>query len=69
MFVRCKRKKGDVRKSTAILHKWTEAIAFETARAHLVKAARDWYLANIDVIRNWAEFRKAFGDTFLIPNL
>ena len=52
--------------STAVLHRWTEAIAFKTARGHLIKAARDWYLANIDVIKNWSEFRKAFGDTFLV---
>lgn len=50
--------------STAVMHRWMEAIAFEVARGHLIKAARDWYLANIDVIRNWTEFRKASGDTF-----
>lgn len=52
--------------STATLHRWTEAVAFETARSHLTKAAKNWYLANLDVIKDWASFRTAFNNTFII---
>ena len=52
--------------STAILHRWTEAIAFETARSHLEKAAKNWYLAYIHEIKDWQSFRKAFSNTFLV---
>lgn len=38
--------------SIATLHNWTEAIAFETARSHLTKAARNCYLANLDSLTN-----------------
>ncbi|XP_014215209.1 uncharacterized protein LOC106644286 [Copidosoma floridanum] len=51
--------------STATLHKWTEAVAFETARSRLSKAAKNWYLANIDAITNWQQFRQAFANTFM----
>uniref|UniRef100_A0ABD2WQH5 RNA-directed DNA polymerase n=1 Tax=Trichogramma kaykai TaxID=54128 RepID=A0ABD2WQH5_9HYME len=50
--------------STASLHKWTEAIAFETARSRLTGAARNWYYANITEIVNWRTFRASFRDTF-----
>lgn len=53
-------------KSTATLHRWTEQVAFEAARSHLVKAARNWYLANLFKIGDWQSFRKAFNNTFLI---
>ena len=52
--------------STATLHKWTEAVAFETARSHLTKAAKNWYIGNLDTIVNWQTFRKAFANTFLL---
>ena len=29
--------------STATLHRWTEDVAFERARAHLEQAARTWF--------------------------
>uniref|UniRef100_A0ABD2VZA1 RNA-directed DNA polymerase n=1 Tax=Trichogramma kaykai TaxID=54128 RepID=A0ABD2VZA1_9HYME len=50
--------------STASLHKWTEAIAFETARSRLTGAARNWYYTNITEIVNWRTFRASFRDTF-----
>lgn len=53
-------------KSTATLHRWTEAIAFETARSRLRKAAKNWYLGNIDTITTWQGFRKSFSSTFLV---
>lgn len=52
--------------STANLHRWTQAIAFETARSHLTKAAKNWYLANIDTISDWNSFRKSFASTFML---
>lgn len=52
--------------STANLHRWTEAIAFETARSRLTRAARNWYLANIELINNWRSFRAAFSNTFTL---
>ena len=52
--------------STVTLHRWTEAVAFETARSHLTKAARNWYLGNIETIIDWQSFRKAFARTFLM---
>lgn len=52
--------------STATLHCWTEAIAFETARSHLEKAAKNWYLASLDEINDWKSFRHAFSKTFLL---
>ena len=52
--------------STVSLHQWTEAIAFETARSHLTRAAKNWYLANLDTITNWHTFRKSFANTFLV---
>ena len=50
---------------TATLHRWTEAVAFETARAHLKKAARNWYLRRTDSISDWKTFRSEFKGTFL----
>ena len=52
--------------STVTLHRWTEAVAFETARSHLTKAARNWYLGNLETIMNWQSFRKAFAHMFLM---
>lgn len=52
--------------STANLHRWTEPIAFETARSHLTKAAKNWYLANLDSIKDWKSFRMSFSHTFTI---
>lgn len=52
--------------STATLHNWTETVAFETARSHLEGAAKNWYLANIDEVKDWKTFRKAFSNTFLL---
>ena len=52
--------------STATLHRWTEPVAFETARSHLTKAAKNWYIGNLDTIINWQTFRKAFSNTFLL---
>lgn len=51
--------------STATLHRWTEAVAFETARSHLTRTAKNWYLAYIDIIVDWASFRETFNSTFL----
>ena len=52
--------------STATMHRWTEAVAFETARGNLAKAAKNWYLANMDEIKDWKGFRKAFANTFMM---
>lgn len=52
--------------TTANLHRWTYAIAFETARSHLTRAAKNWYLANIDSINDWTSFRNAFKQTFMV---
>ena len=52
--------------STANLHRWTEAVAFETARAHLKKAAKNWYLSRIDTIQDWRTFRSEFKGTFMM---
>lgn len=51
--------------TTATLHRWTEAVAFETARAHLKRAARNWYLANIESIKDWKSFSDRFKETFI----
>ena len=52
--------------SSAVLHRWTNAVAFETARSNLTKGARNWYLANLDTTVDWASFKKAFSNRFLI---
>lgn len=52
--------------TTANLHHWTQEIAFETARSHLSKGARNWYLANMDKIIDWKSFRAAFSNTFML---
>ena len=39
--------------STATLHHWTEPIAFETARSRFTKAAKNWFLTNLDTLKNW----------------
>ena len=51
---------------TATMHQWTEDDTFETVRGNLAKAAKTWYLANIDKIKNWKGFRKAFANTFMM---
>ena len=55
--------------STSLLHRWTEAVSFETARSHLTKAAKNWYLANLNSIKNWQQFRQAFSGTFLVGKI
>lgn len=52
--------------TTANLHRWTQVIAFETTRSHLTRAAKNWYLANIDSIYDWQSFRCAFANTFML---
>lgn len=42
--------------SSAMLHCWTEAVAFETTRSHLKRAARNWYLAHCETMRDWKSF-------------
>lgn len=51
--------------TTATLHKWTEAIAFETARSRLVDAGKNWYLGKLDVVKDWKSFKKEFADSFI----
>ena len=55
--------------STVTLHRWTEAVAFGTARSHLTRAAKNWYLGNLDTITNWQQFRQAFANTFLVQKM
>ena len=52
--------------SSATLLRWTEPIAFETARSHLKKAAKNWYIASMDTIVDWKSFRKIFSSTFMM---
>lgn len=52
--------------STVKLHRWTEPIAFETARSRLVRAPKNWYVANTNTITNRQLCRKAFSNTALI---
>lgn len=51
--------------TTATLHKWPEEFIFETARSHLIGAAKYWYEGRVESIRNWTEFSRSFKKTFL----
>ncbi|CAI6370258.1 unnamed protein product [Macrosiphum euphorbiae] len=50
--------------ATAELHKWPNSLKLQMARRHMIGAARDWFLCNIDVITTWAEFESLFNKTF-----
>lgn len=52
--------------STVALHRWTEPIAFETARSNLTGDAKNWFIGHMDVLTDWQTFRKAFVHTFMM---
>lgn len=51
--------------TTGRLHFWPEPILFETARAHLVGAAKYWYQGRSKDLSSWNDFKSAFKKTFL----
>lgn len=52
-------------KSTAALHRWPEELQFETAKSHMVGAARDWLRTRRSEIKSWTDFEERFRRTFL----
>jgi hypothetical protein len=50
--------------SMAELHLWPEEFRLETARSHLVGAAKNWYIAHRGDIKTWADFVTKFSKTF-----
>ncbi|KAK9700558.1 Retrotransposon gag protein [Popillia japonica] len=52
--------------TTGRLHSWPEAIMFETARGHLVGAAKHWYQGRSKELKDWNDFKAAFKKTFLL---
>ncbi|KAK9711376.1 Retrotransposon gag protein [Popillia japonica] len=52
--------------TTGRLHSWPETIMFETARAHLVGAAKHWYQGRSKELKDWNDFKTAFKKTFLL---
>ncbi|KAK9693088.1 hypothetical protein QE152_g34437 [Popillia japonica] len=54
-------------KSTAALHSWLEPFTLQTARSHLVGAAKHW-LEGKREFYDWNEFEQAFRKTFVFEN-
>jgi hypothetical protein len=50
--------------SMAELHLWPEEFRLETARSHLVGAAKNWYIAHRGDIKTWDDFVTKFSKTF-----
>jgi hypothetical protein len=50
--------------SMAELHLWPEEFRLETARSHLVGAAKNWYVAHRGDIKTWDDFVTKFSKTF-----
>lgn len=51
--------------STAALHNWPSEYKLETARTHLLGAAKAWYQSRQNIIHNWDDFRQQFRNTFV----
>lgn len=51
---------------TAEIHSWSNECCLETARNHLVGAARKWYDAHRTEIKTWTDFVTQFKKTFEI---
>lgn len=47
------------------LHFWPAAFTFETAKSHLVGAAKYWYLGRVFCVTDWITFQQAFRETFV----
>lgn len=54
--------------SAATLHNWPSAFTLDTARTHLVGAARYWYEARRDRLTSWQAFRAEFSNTFILKD-
>lgn len=50
--------------TTAELHQWPKALKLQMAHRHLIGAAHDWLLSNIEDITTWTEFEILFTKTF-----
>lgn len=48
------------------LHQWPDEYLFEAARQHLRGGARDWERCRRRELRTWADFRRAFRETFIV---
>ncbi|XP_075741387.1 uncharacterized protein LOC142790432 [Rhipicephalus microplus] len=51
-------------RQTATLHRWPTPFLLETAKCHLVGAAKDWYRSRAAEISSWDDFERMFGRTF-----
>lgn len=50
--------------TTAIIHKWPVEFKLETAKIHLVGAAKNWYMSNAREIKDYNDFKSKFEKTF-----
>ncbi|CAN7996098.1 unnamed protein product [Ixodes hexagonus] len=55
---------GNLRR-TATLHKWPTSFLLETAKAHIMGAAKDWLHSRSAEITSWEEFEDRFRRTFV----
>ncbi|KAL1439361.1 hypothetical protein MTO96_010374 [Rhipicephalus appendiculatus] len=51
-------------RQTATLHRWPTPFLLETAKSHLVGAAKDWYHSRSAEISSWEDFERTFRRTF-----
>ena len=51
-------------RQTATLHRWPTPFLLETAKSHLVGAAKDWYHSRSAEISSWDDFERIFRRTF-----
>ncbi|XP_049267135.1 uncharacterized protein LOC125756413 [Rhipicephalus sanguineus] len=51
-------------RQTATLHRWPTPFLLETAKGHLVGAAKDWYHSRSAEISSWDDFERIFRRTF-----
>lgn len=51
--------------SMGTLHRWTSAIMLETARSHLQRGAKNWYLWRVEELQNWERFCAEFRSSLV----
>ncbi|KAF2896420.1 hypothetical protein ILUMI_09754, partial [Ignelater luminosus] len=50
--------------SSATLHSWPPEFILESAKTHLIGAAKSWYNSNIPELNTWENFKDRFEKTF-----
>ncbi|KAF2888921.1 hypothetical protein ILUMI_17252, partial [Ignelater luminosus] len=51
--------------SSATLHSWPPEFILESAKTHLIDAAKSWYNSNIPKLNTWENFKDRFEKTFV----